>query len=380
MSRFQGLGGAATNRRPILARLFAILGKFPNTPTMLRADQTASRLPVGDTRLPDLIQARAKTALLHCRHSLRRLLYWLLIPLTFTLAFTPSRAESSEAAPLAAKSMLLDIAKAGTTFVAVGDRGHILISKDNGRTWIQSPVPARAMLTGVSFPDATHGWAVGHDGVILSTADGGQTWHRQDKGDDLETIYLDVLFLDPQRGFAVGAYGKFISTRDGGETWKPGTPWAHDTHYNRLTASSGGQLFLAGESGSLLISSDTGLTWSPSAVPYDGSLFGYVPVDDHTGIVHGLRGHIFTSTDQGTSWTPHSSEIKALIMGGTRLRSGVIVLGGQGGNFFISRDNGGSFSHWKPSRFGGSVAALAEAGDGALIAVGEAGVTRLTLP
>jgi photosystem II stability/assembly factor-like uncharacterized protein len=236
------------------------------------------------------------------------------------------------------------------------------------------------MLTGVSFPDAQHGWAVGHDGVILATVDGGLTWQRQDKGDGLDTVYLDVLFIDGQRGFAVGAYGKFCSTHDGGKTWTSSTPAEHDAHYNRLSATPGGRLFLAGESGSLLISEDSGLTWKTSAVPYDGSLFGYVPIDENTGVVHGLRGHIFTTTDRGATWTPHNSEIKALIMGGTRLTSGIIVLGGQGGNFFISRDQGHSFTHWKPGGFGGSVAAVIEAKDGALIAVGEAGAVRLNLP
>lgn len=289
-------------------------------------------------------------------------------------------AEYSEPARLAPRSLLLAIAKTGSTLVTVGDRGHILISKDGGRTWIQSTVPTRAMLTGVSFPEAQLGWAVGHDGVILHTADGGQTWERQDKGDELETSYLDVLFLDAQRGFIVGAYGKFLRTQDGGKTWQPDSPSDQDIHFNRLISAPGNRLVIAGESGSMLVSTDAGLTWNPTNVPYDGSLFGYVPVDENRGIVHGLRGHILTTADQGATWAPHHSEIKALIMGGIQMQSGAIVLAGQGGNFFISRDLGESFVHWKPADFSGSVAALAEADDGTLVAVGEAGAVRLTLP
>lgn len=288
--------------------------------------------------------------------------------------------ENSEPARLAAKSLLLAITPAGPNLIAAGDRGHVLISADDGRTWTQTAVPTRAMLTGLSFPDAQHGWAVGHDGVILHTADGGRTWVRQDKGDDLETVYLDVLFLDVQRGYAVGAYGKFLSTVDGGKTWETSRPTEDDIHFNRIQAGPGGRLYLSGESGSLLISPDEGRTWLPSAVPYDGSLFGYVPVDESTGIVHGLRGHIFLTNDRGATWEPRNSDIKALVMGGIRLRSGAIVLGGQGGHFFISGDNGGSFTHWKPATFDGSVSGLAEAADGSIIAVGEAGATRLKLP
>ena len=69
---------------------------------------------------------------------------------------------ASEPAPLAARALLLDVAAAGDRLVAVGDHGIIVISADHGRTWTQSLAPTRALLTGVSFPDAVHGWAVGH--------------------------------------------------------------------------------------------------------------------------------------------------------------------------------------------------------------------------
>ena len=55
--------------------------------------------------------------------------------------------------------------------VAVGDRGHVLVSADQGATWEQILVPTRAMLTAVAFADAKNGTAVGHDGVILATND-----------------------------------------------------------------------------------------------------------------------------------------------------------------------------------------------------------------
>ena len=90
----------------------------------------------------------------------------LLLTLTFTL--TSGAAETSELAPLAPTSLLLAVARVGDRLVAVGDRGHVLLSADQGRNWTQSLTPTRALLTGVSFPDAQHGWAVGHDGVILA--------------------------------------------------------------------------------------------------------------------------------------------------------------------------------------------------------------------
>jgi photosystem II stability/assembly factor-like uncharacterized protein len=293
----------------------------------------------------------------------------------------PVRAfDNAEPAPLAAKSLLTAGTRVGTTLFAVGERGHVLRSEDGGRTWTQIVVPTRALLTGVSFPDPLHGWAVGHDGVILATADGGKTWMRQDQGKDLETVFLDVLFLDAERGFAVGAYGKFLQTEDGGRTWNVAKPSEEEVHYNRLTANPGGYLYLAGESGLLLVSRDRGNTWVKSDVPYDGSLFGALPLDTGRVILHGLRGHILRSDDHGGTWTEETNPVEVLIMGSCRLKDGSLVLAGQGGNFFVSRDDGLTFKHWKPAELGTSVAAVVDAGDGAVLALGEAGATRLTPP
>ncbi|MBI2515576.1 MAG: hypothetical protein HYV95_01555 [Opitutae bacterium] len=310
----------------------------------------------------------------------RRLFIGLACSAACLLTAPAPAAETSELAPLAAKALLLGVARAGDRFIAVGDHGNIVVSADNGQTWTQSLAPTRALLTAVSFPDAQHGWAVGHEGVILATADAGKTWTRQDDGKDLDSIFLDVLFLDAQRGFTVGAYGKFMATQDGGKTWTAGHPGAEEAHYNTISAGPNGWLYLAGESGTLLTSPDSGVSWTRAEVPYDGSLFAAIPLDQRTVVVAGLRGHILTSPDNGASWEPRDSDVKVLIMAGLRLANGTVVLGGQGGNFFISRNSGHTFTPWKPAEFGSSVAALAETSDGWLLSVGEAGAVRLRLP
>jgi photosystem II stability/assembly factor-like uncharacterized protein len=287
---------------------------------------------------------------------------------------------ASEPAPLAAQALLLDVARAGEKLVAVGDHGLVVLSRDNGRTWAQSLTPTRALLTGVSFPDAQHGWAVGHEGVILHTGDGGLTWQRQDDGHVVENVYLDVLFIDPLHGFVVGAYGKFLATEDGGKTWQPGHPSRDEVHYNRISHGPDGWLYLSGESGTTLVSQDGGKNWSKSEVPYDGSLFGVLPLGGGRILTYGLRGHILRSEDHGAVWEPVNNAVQVLIMGGIRLQNGAIILAGQGGNFFISRDSGRSFKPWKPDGFGTSVADLIEAGDGFILTVGEAGAVRLKLP
>ena len=304
----------------------------------------------------------------------------LLVTLTLTFPITLGAAESSELAPLARQALLLDVTRAGPRLVAVGDRGHILLSDDEGGTWRQVIVPTRAMLTGVSFGDAQHGWAVGHDGVILATADGGQTWSRQDSGQDLETVFLDVFFSDPLHGLAVGAYGKCLLTMDGGKSWQPAAPVPDEVHVNQIAPAAGDTVYLAGEAGTLLVSADARTPWRKCTVPYEGSLFGVLPLGKQSLLTYGLRGHVFVSEDTGATWTPREIPVPVLIMTGVRLKSGVIVLAGLGGNFSLSRDGGRTFEAWKPAAFTGGVASLMETTDGALLAVGESGVARLQVP
>jgi len=285
----------------------------------------------------------------------------------------------SRPAPLAAQSLLLDVTAAGSRLVAVGDRGHILLSDDQGRAWRQVPTPTRAALTAVHFPDPRHGWAVGHLGTVLRTADSGETWERCDAGLDRENVVLDVLFLNASEGFIVGAYGLLRHTLDGGNTWEKSTPQSEQYHLNRLVRSPDGALLLAGEAGTLLRSTDGARTWQPVRAPYDGSFFGIVGLPDGVLLAHGLRGHVFRSVNGGAGWRAVPTPAATLLMSGARLRSGLIVLAGQSGNFFVSSDSGQSFSLWRPELTTG-VAQILETTDNQLLIVGEKGARRLAPP
>ncbi|HEY5719786.1 MAG TPA: hypothetical protein VIW02_05345, partial [Gammaproteobacteria bacterium] len=61
--------------------------------------------------------------------------------------------EYAEPMPLASRSLLLDADRAGERIVAVGERGHLLVSGDEGQSWSQRRVPTVAMLTAVHFHD-----------------------------------------------------------------------------------------------------------------------------------------------------------------------------------------------------------------------------------
>jgi len=137
----------------------------------------------------------------------------------------------AEIKALAGQSLLLDLARSGSRYVAVGARGDVLVS-DDAHAWRQVEVPTRATLTAVAAVDANV-WTVGHDGMILHSADAGEHWQIQRKdpwqaanagGDPTQGApLLDVLFVDARHGFAVGAYSLALRSEDGGESWQPMT-------------------------------------------------------------------------------------------------------------------------------------------------------------
>lgn len=121
--------------------------------------------------------------------------------------------------PLAVKGLVLDIVRTPQNWVAVGERGHVLLSND-GVNWTQAQfVPAQATLTRVTYVDERL-WAVGHDSTILHSYDNGETWALQHFKPDWEKPLLDVHFFDRSNGIAIGAFGLFMRTRDGGRNWE----------------------------------------------------------------------------------------------------------------------------------------------------------------
>jgi len=289
------------------------------------------------------------------------------------IAVKPRPAEKMHLTP---KSLLLDVTRAGEAFVAVGDRGAIIVSAD-GQKWDQVEVPVRAALTAVTFADAQHGWAVGHDAAIVATADGGKTWTLQNFQPELEKPLLDVLFVDANRGVAVGAYGLMLETSDGGKSWsavmaKAIQEDAGDVHFNAITRLGNGQLFVAGESGMLAVSADAGKTWNKLKSPYDSSYFGALPVGDKGALIYGLRGNAYLSQDvRGGNWKKLETKSVASMFGGTVLPDGERAMVGLNGVIFVADASGAVRSLQTPT---GTPLSAAIPHNGGLLAVGETGV------
>jgi photosystem II stability/assembly factor-like uncharacterized protein len=282
---------------------------------------------------------------------------------------------------LAVHSPLRDVTQAGDRLVAVGPRGHIVYSDNQGQDWRQASVPVSADLNALVFPNALEGWAVGNDGVVLHSRDGGTSWARQLDGRQIgalvETHYqalakahpdeaqwqafadegrrlvqegadkplLGVWFSDAKRGYAVGVFNLILRTDDGGNSWVPmqdRTDNPQGLHLNAIRAI-GDELYVAGEQG-LLLKWHTGqqrFVSLPS--PYQGTWFGVLGKPGEV-LAYGLRGHVARSSDGGQSWTRVSTGVTQSITAASLDSNGDYWLFSQAGQVLHSRDGGLSFA------------------------------------
>jgi photosystem II stability/assembly factor-like uncharacterized protein len=281
---------------------------------------------------------------------------------------------------LASKRLLVGMARAGDKFVAVGPRGHIVVTADGGQTWTQAKVPVSSDLTAVWFASPTHGWVVGHDGVVLVSNDGGATWTKQFDGrmasalmvkdiqaklaaspdsEELKAMaaeaqrdveqgpdkpFLDVWFENETTGFIVGAYNLIFMTTDGGTTWQSWFDRVPNPRFMSLYSirPAAGGVFIAGEAGTFFKLDREAMKFDAVPVDYQGSLFGVVDAGDAV-LSYGIKGNLFRTADSGKTWVKLDSKLRTTIVGGVTVGPGTVILADQSGHMSKSQDGGNSF-------------------------------------
>lgn len=297
------------------------------------------------------------------------------------LAPAPGADEWSVEAPLAPRSLLLGAARHGDRLIAVGERGHVLVSTDAGGSWAQVRVPTRALLTAVHLHDDRQAWAVGHDAVVLRTRDGGESWERVHHAPEDERPLLDVWFADAERGLAASAYGELLATLDGGSTWqRRPVREGDDFHVNAIAVARDGALYIAAEAGHLYRSDDGGETWVPLPSPYEGSFFGLLPLEEGPVLAFGLRGRLFATSDRGRTWRRLETGTEATLLCGLQTGPGRFVVAGMEGTLVRGEAgaDGPVVTEERPDRH--AIVAIAPGAGESLLLFGEGGVERIDAP
>lgn len=296
---------------------------------------------------------------------------------------------------LATSTQLVAIAQAGKRLVAVGWRGHVVVSDDDGATWRQVPSPVSVDLTAVSFMSAQTGWVVGHGGLVMRTDDGGMTWRVLVDGratarqlvahyeglvqrgvegaakllDDVrlntktgaEMPWLDVHFVDANNGWVSGSFGLIMGTSDGGRTWTPLLEQIDNPGGLHLTsmAELDGSLYIASEEGKVFRKDRGSERFVSLETGYRGTFFGVIARAGAV-VAFGLRGRAFRSTDRGQTWTAMKTGTSNGISAGVALEDGSALLVTVGGELLHAPGGSSEFAPLRvehPFLFAGVAAA-----------------------
>ncbi|MDD2735418.1 MAG: YCF48-related protein [Desulfuromonadaceae bacterium] len=311
---------------------------------------------------------------------------------------------------------LLDVTMAGSRLVAVGERGIVVLSDDDGRSWRQAKVPTSVSLTSVRFPSPRMGWATGHGGTVLHTEDGGETWTRQLEGkrmaqlalesaraklaakpgnalaersvanaerlvaDGPDKPFLALEFADEKTGYVVGAYNLIFRTEDGGRNWIPWLDHVDNPKGMHIYAirTVGKATYMIGEQGLFLRSLDGGRSFQRLETPYKGTYFAIGALPSGEIVIAGLRGNAYRSVDQGKTFAKVDVPFPVTIGAVTTFSDGRLIFANQAGQLFQSKDGGRSVEQVAVPPVP-PVAALTQVGQGLLITAGAAGVFRVPL-
>lgn len=189
-----------------------------------------------------------------------------------------------------------------TTVVAVGDcvdlgpcSPVIVRTTDGGTHWTTQHVPMLYVLSAVSFPTVSMGYAIGGGqggGTLLKTTDGGGTWVLHTTGIQGGR---SLVFPEPTTGYTLGAEGTILKTTDGGTTW--GRQYTGTTQALHAVYFLDSQLgYAVGDRGTVLHTRDGGTTWKAQASGTTQTLRSVSFPDSRTGYAVGDGGTIIKTT------------------------------------------------------------------------------------
>ena len=154
-----------------------------------------------------------------------------------------------------------------------------------------------------------------------------------------------VSFTDANNGTAVGKLGTILRTTDGGVTWTLQTSGTTNflTGVHFVDASNGtvvGYSNNVGGEATILHTTDGGTTWnwqSSGTTDYLNCVFF---TDANTGTAVGSNGKILRTTDGGANWVPQTSGTTSVLMGVyfTSTNTGIVV----GSNGILRTTDGGT--------------------------------------
>ena len=305
----------------------------------------------------------------------------LIVAATVVFTFTPRHTPNDAIAQLRADRLQVNgMLYLDKRVVAVGERGNILLSDDQGLSWQSATVEPQRDLTLtalIALADQTL-LAVGHDGWIVRSTDRGQTWKQVRHDGELAEPLLGIWSASDKQVLAFGSFGKFYQSSDEGLTWQALELSVDSAHLNGMDGGPDGRRMLVGEQGLVMRSDDFGQHWQTLPPFYNGSLFGVVRLTADRWVSYGMRGHVFVSQDFGKHWQPVAVGNQLPLYGHALLPNGGGLLIVGAGSSLVRLDGNGHLVSASRLPGLGTLTSAVLVGSGRLLVGGERGVFQGT--
>ncbi len=157
---------------------------------------------------------------------------------------------------------------------------------------------------------------------------------------NLNSIY----FLPNKTGIIAGDSGLFLYTRDGGNNWLRGNTASRSTFFD-CTIINSGQVFLVGDSSTVLIANSDLSEFKQIPIEQGYSFYKIYFINGNTGFIAGSRGAIYKTTNGGTLWRRVNSATSAVLYDIYFMDENNGFASGWNGTIISTTDGG---ENWKP--------------------------------
>jgi len=240
-----------------------------------------------------------------------------------------------------------------TTLFAVGyedywnvcnsECGYLLVSWDGGASWenwltFMGGSLWGSELYGLAMVRPGDGVAVGDHGRVVTFYDDGANWISLLERDSGTSNALRAIAMVGQQGIAVG-YQTIILTSNYGVTWSP-SPHTIDNTLYRIDMIDANTAVALGSGFTVLRTTDGGLSWTPVSLATSVGLSDVDFASASKGWIVGSEGKIFRTTDGGVNWSPIGTLITQNLRGVSFADEDNGVVAGDNGAIWRTFDGG----------------------------------------